>query len=73
MRWALAFHPDHIKHLPNGRNRLMVAPMDIPEDRIPGARRQGWIVLGADSDIYPAADMNLHSNPRRVAEDGDGA
>lgn len=73
MRWAIAFHPEQIMRR-NGRSRLVVPPLLMPEDRIMTARAQGWIVLGADSDVYPNANVNVQSNPRRQPDDGeDGA
>lgn len=72
MRWAIASHPDHVQVLPNGRLRLMVPPLQIPEDRLPAAMGQGWIVLGRDSDVEsPPIDVNVQSNPRRLDEPRD--
>ena len=71
MRWALAFHPDQIQTLPDGRKRLRVAPLQIAEHCIPAARGQGWVVLGSDSELLtepiPARTMNMDllSGPRR--------
>lgn len=73
MRWAIAFHPDHVQHTVSGRLRLMVPPLLIPEDRLAAAVRVGWIALGSDSDLYPDLDANLHSNPHRHADEGDDA
>lgn len=84
MRYALAFHPEQIKELPNGWKCLMVPPSEIEEARIPAAVEQGWIVIGnCESEIFtepiparePAMDMKLLSNPRRPNSDdgGDGA
>lgn len=68
MRWAIASHPEHVRRLPNGRDRLMVTPVLIPEDRIAAARGQGWIVLSVDSDFEPSIDVNVQSNPVRYPE-----
>lgn len=67
MWYALAFHPDQIKRGRNGRDRLAVPPMEIPEDRIDVARSQGWIMLGVDSDVMlEPMDIPAQSNPRRL-------
>lgn len=69
MGWAIASHPDHVQPLANGRLRLMVPPLLIPEDRLAAAMGQGWIVLGRDSDIEPPPiDVNLQSNPVRYVD-----
>ena len=68
MRWAVAFHPDQIKTLPNGWKCLMVPPMQIAEHCIPAAVGQGWIVIGTDTEILeqPLVDAPAQSNPHRV-------
>lgn len=71
MGWAIASHPDHVQPLANGRLRLMVPPLLIPEDRLAAAMGQGWIVLGRDSDVEPPSDVNVQSNPRRLDEPRD--
>lgn len=73
MRWAVAFHPDQVKTLSDGRQRLMVAPLQIAESSVAVAKEQGWIVLGMDSDVLtepiPArVDVPAQSNPRRHVE-----
>lgn len=83
MRYALAFHPEQIKELPDGLKCLLVAPDHIPETRLQTAVEQGWIVIGnTESDIFtepiperePAMDMKklreCQSNPRRVEDVG---
>ena len=76
MRYALAFHPEQIKELPDGWKCLMVPPSEIEESRIATAVAQGWIVIGnCESDIFSepiperVMDMNLLSNPRRPHAD----
>ena len=69
MRWAVAFHPEQIQTLPNGRCRLLVPPLQIAEHCIPAATEQGWIVIGTDSEVFAPVDVPLLSNPRRVADD----
>ena len=80
MRWAVAFHPEQIQALPDGRFRLLQAPLQIAEHCIPAAVGQGWIVIGCDSDVLneplpkPTMDMTLLSNPRRPHSDtGEGS
>ena len=76
MRWAVAFHPDQIQALPDGRKRLLVAPMQIAEHCLPAARGQGWVVLGMDTGLYDdrilkalaPVDVPLQSNPRRYED-----
>ena len=78
MRYALAFHPDQIRSLPDGWKCLMVPPSEIEEARLPAAVEQGWIVIGnTESEIFaepiperePVMDMkklrDCQSNPRR--------
>lgn len=74
MRWALVAHPDQFIH-----GQLVNMPRNIPEDSVPVATAQGWVVLGQDTGIYddrvlkalepPAMDMDLLSNPRRSNAD----
>lgn len=68
MPWAIGFHPQQAACILRG----LITPMRIPEDRIAIAKRQGWVVLGMDSDVYPDSwiEINVQSNPRRQA-DGD--
>jgi hypothetical protein len=59
MRWALAFHPEQVRVLSNGRSRLVVPPMQIAESCIPAAVGQGWIVIVSDSDVLtPRSDTD---------------
>ena len=75
MRWAVAFHPQQIQKLPDGRCRLLQTPMQIAEHCLPAAVGQGWIVIGTDSTVLsepiPARTMNMEllSNPRRPDAD----
>lgn len=75
MRWAVAFHPEQITTLSNGRCRLTVPPLQIAESSVQTAVEQGWIVIGTDSEVLSepiperTMDMKLLSNPRRDAAD----
>lgn len=74
MRWAIIAHPDQYI---NGR--LVQTPRLVPEDALPVAVAQEWIVLARDSQVEPVhTDANLQSNPRRphgygAVEENDGA
>ena len=42
----------------------------ITEDALTTARSRHWLVLAADSEVYPdAGPLDIQSNPRRVADD----
>lgn len=70
MRWALVAHPQECV-----RGRWMQALKPIPEDSVPVARSQGWIVIGTDTEILeqPLVDVPIQSNPRRVIQPGEDA
>lgn len=75
MRWAVAFHPQQVQAMPDGRFKFLNEPMQIAEHCIAAAVAQGWIVLGSDSDVLsepiPARTMDMRllsdgqSNPHR--------
>lgn len=79
MRWAVVFHPEHIRRLPNGLCRLLQTPMAIAETAVPTALAQGWILIGdVESDVLNEpipvrSDENIQSNPRRITDREDGA
>ena len=61
MRWALIAHLGQFI-----RGKLVQTPIHIAEAAIPTAVAQEWIVLARDSDLEPAAPVNVQSNPRRI-------
>ena len=78
MRWAVAFHPDQVQQMPDGRFKFLNEPLQIAEHCISAARGQGWIILGTDSELLsepiPARTMNMDdllSNPRRYIDTGE--
>lgn len=68
MRFALAFHPDHVPFYLTG---VYLRPLEIPEDRIEVAKSQGWMVLITDTEVFEAmrAPVPAQSNPRRYLDD----
>lgn len=68
MRWAVVAHPDQFI-----KGRLVQTPRAIPEDSLPIAIGQGWIVLASDTDLVPAVNVepNLQSNPSRIVDHGE--
>lgn len=63
MRWALVAHPAQFI-----RGKLVQTPRHIPEDSVPVARAQGWIVIGTDTEVLeqPLVDVPAQSNPHRL-------
>ena len=72
MRWALIAHSNQFR-----KGYLVQAPKNIPEDAVPAALAQEWIVLARDSQVYGdrvlyalmPPDVPLQSNPRRTDAD----
>lgn len=67
MQWAVVCHPDQFL---NGR--LIQTPRAIPEDSVPVAMAQGWIVLATESALVPA-DVPVPLNPPRIIQPGEDA
>ena len=56
------------------KGRLVKVPRPIPEDALPVALAQGWILLGRDSDVYAApSKVNVQRNPNRTGDAGEDA
>jgi hypothetical protein len=67
MQWSVVYHPEQIV-----KGRLVQPPRCIPEDSLPVALGQGWILLGRDSEfVSETTDVNVQMNPRRVIQPGE--
>ena len=78
MRWALVSHPNQV----DVDGELLQTPMHVPESSVPVALSQGWFVIAQDTGLYDdrdlltaliPVDVPVQSNPRRHADDEDGA